>query len=313
MLCVKKISLLILLVAMLSMTVFANNETVDSILTLYGNYPTTTVILEEMGYGADDNSISLVANATRPVICHGVANDLDGTTNMYDVNATIFGTNSDQGSAENESVHYTNTSCYYDFVSGVQEWNCTFDVHYFAENSTWTCSVNISDTDGFTNESINDTAVIEDLISLDVHNATVDFGNRIVGTDYAPDTEVLVFNTGNVVLDLALDAFNQTATYEDDNNQAFNCTIGEIPVGNLKYSLTGGEGSYAAVAAGNTMLDVGARTGIPFQLGHQEGTDGLPGNTFLPTSQTNWWAISVPYSIAGTCTGRLMYIAEAGN
>lgn len=311
MLSIRKLVLFVVMLSMMSLVVFANNETVDSILTLYGNYPTTTVILEESGYSVIDNSIDLVPNATKSVNCHGSADDLDGVTNIASVEAWLYAESSVKGTDNNESFHYTNTSCDYNFAGGVQAWNCSFNVYYFAENSTWTCGVNITDNDGFVNSSANDTAIIEDLVSLDVHNATVDFGNLIVGTDYASDTSVLVYNTGNVVLDLSLDAFNSSSVYADDNDESFNCSIGSIPVGNLRFSLSNGQ-SYASLSGNGNMTDIGSKGTFGLQLDHQYGIDGT-GGTFLPTSDDTWWAIGIPTNIAGTCTGRIMYIAEAGN
>jgi len=113
-------------------------------------------------------------------------------------------------------------------------------------------------------------------------------------------TQIYIFNEGNVQLDLELDAFNQTGNYGDNSNQAFNCTAGTIPIGNLRYNDT-----QAGTYAGSTQMIQNDGVSVDFNLNHQTVDDADP------SSQASWWSIGVPAAgISGTCNGQIIFIAD---
>jgi hypothetical protein len=294
--------LMTLLVAGYAMA--AENETTDTVVQITGNIPQTTIFLDEAGGDGLDDSITLVENSTQLVSCWGVASDLDGLNDLANLNVTLFAESSDRFAALNDSINYVNDSCDISTWTTDGAWNCTFPVQYFAENSTWTCTVNITNTDPqYYNDTANDTAAIEDLIGLEINTTLVDFGLRAVEVNYNASDEVRIFNTGNVEIDLQLDAFNRSATFDDDDANSFNCTIGNISVNNLRFSLVFNQ-SYAA---STPMVAVGATATEEFNLLAREGGAG----TVLPTWGSTYWAIGIPPSIAGVCTGQIMYIGVA--
>ena len=277
-----------------------NNETVDSIMTIHGNIPTSTIFFAVAGE-PDTGSITLEPNQTTLVSCWGTAFDLDGMDDLDNLTSVIYADSSDRFAPENASVRYENNTCDLSDFNFGGGWNCTFNVQYYAEPSEWTCAVNITNVDPeFYNDTVNTTSTVEDLVALSVHNKTVDFGLRAVGINYTADTEVVVYNEGNVELNLQLDAFNSSSVFEDDSDQAFNCSIGHIPVHYLRFSLNDNDDYLDAVP----MEEVGATADQPLSLAQRvfgQGTD-------LPTFASTYWAPAVPMNIAGTCTGRIMYI-----
>jgi hypothetical protein len=297
--------ILCIILLLYALTVAAQeNETVQSVVNITGNVPTTTVLLDEAGEDGSDNSILLVENSTQLLSCWGVADDLDGISDLADVTAVIYAESSTRQASDNQSIHYTNTSCDTSTISLDGQWNCTFNVQYFSENSTWTCAVNVTNQDPtYYNDTANDTAVIEDFVALEIHNATLDFGLRAVDTNSTANTSMQIYNTGNVNLDIRLDAFNRSSVFTDDDTTSFNCTYGTIPVNYLRFSLTQGTDFASSVP----MQAVGSTATQNFNLENREG-----GGTVLPTFDSVYWAIGIPNNVAGICTGQIMVIGEVG-
>lgn len=293
----------IFLLVSLSIGVFANNnETVDTILNIHGNIPNSTIFFAVDG-SEDYESIMLEPNQTTLLSCWGTAFDLDGMDDLNNLTAVIYSDSVNRFGDENLSVLYRNDTCDTTNLKTTGDWNCTFSVQYFAEPTDWTCIINLTNMDlEFYNDTINTTSIVEDLVALEVHNKTIDFGTRAVGEEYDAETEVLFYNTGNVVLDLMLDAFNRSSTFIDDSTQSFNCSIGSIPVENLRFSLTP---SNPYDDPGSIPMNAtGATDSQPVGLAPQFGGSG----SLLPTSESTYWAIGIPMNIAGVCTGHIMYI-----
>ena len=300
-----KILLFCIIITILTLTVnAAQNDTVPSYVNITGNIPSTTIFLDEVGQDGTDNSITLLPNQTIKVACWGTAFDLDGLWDLNDVDAWIYAESSSRDQPDNNSIHYTNKTCDISNLETTGEWNCTFDVWFYAENSTWTCIVNISDDENYFNDTANDTATIQDLVAVNVGNNSIDFGTKAVGVSYPANVEVLVYNEGNVELDLQLDAWEQNATQgsETDSDMSFNCTIGQIPVDYLVFNVTP-----TSFDAAIPMVDTGATSPVQFDLAHQEG-----GGNDRPTNASTYWGIRIPYKIAGLCTGYIRYIGVAG-
>lgn len=284
----------------------AKNETIDTFLNVTGNRPNTTIEVNEAGDSGDE-LVSLNENATQLISCWGTADDLDGLNDLQDLQAWLFAESSFRDDADNRSVHYTNTTCDLSTLTVDGAWNCTFNVPYYAENSTWTCAVNISDKGGVYNDTINDTVVFEDLLSLDVHNTTLDFGTKAVNVnDSSTSYEVLVHNLGNVQIDLQVDAYEANATVdgtEIQSDSAFNCSVGQIPVNYLAFNTTETVNNYATATH---LSGPGLSPIVQFDLDHRED-DGSPGFLY-PTNRSSFWGVGVPDGVAGTCHGRIIYV-----
>lgn len=285
----------------------AENQTINTVLNITGNAPNTTVELNEAGDFGDE-FIALVENSTQLVSCWGTAEDLDGFNDIKNLTAYLYAESSAWNAASNTSVRYMNDTCNVSTLNTNGNWNCTFEVPYYAENSTWTCLVNITDTSDAYTDNNNDTARIEDLLSLSVNTTLIDFGTKSVDVnDTFTNTPAVVYNLGNVQVDLQLDAWERNATsgVDVDSLSAFNCSVGEIPVEYLKFGLT----STDAYAGATSMVGVGATSTVQFNLDHQNGGAG----TELPTFKTSYWGIGVPSGTAGVCQGQVRYIGVASN
>ena len=300
----RKFILISFLFLSLAASAFAtNNDTIDTVLNITGNLPTSTIFFAVDGE-PDTGSITLEPNQTTTLSCWGVASDLDGLNDLADLYTVIYANTTTRFADLNDSVLYrANSTSGCDMTNWNVDgsWNCTYEVQYFAQPVNWTCAINITNTDPqFYNDSISTESVVEELVSLYVHNRTVDFGTRAVDTTSEAETPVLVYNTGNVILDLQLDAFNRSSTFTDDSTQAFNCTISSIPIDFLRFSLNENEPYVTSVS----MEAVGATATQSFGLAPQFGGSG----SVLPTSEFTYWAVGIPNNVAGQCTGHIMYI-----
>ena len=283
--------------------VFANeNDTIPVTLNITGNLPTSTIFLSVAGE-EETGFINLAPNSTTLVSCWGVADDLDGLDDIVSLESVLYSDSTTRFSDLNESILYRNNSCDTSTMNLDGFWNCTFLVQYYAEPAEWSCAINLTNTDPlFYNDAINTTSTIEELIALSLANTTIDFGVRAVGVNYNADTEVVVFNEGNVPLDLLLDAFNETSSLEDNSNQAFSCDVGFIPIDLLRISLVFDDefdNSLPMVAEGQAFQLFGL-------MPRQGGTDN-----HLPTLRSTYWATGIPQGVAGTCRGRIMYIGQS--
>lgn len=304
---IKKLLLLCFLFVFtfVSTFVFAQqNETIPITMGITGNIPTSSIFFAIDGE-EDTGLINLQPNQTTILSCWGVADDLDGLDDLVSLHSVIYSSSQTRFSPANQSNVYINNSCDTDTWNVNGFWNCTYAVRYYAEPSEWTCIINITNVDSeFYNDTINTTAVVEELVAISLDTGTIDFGLRAVGLNYSADTLVLVYNQGNVPLDLLVDAFDTGSTYVDDSDLAFNCTIGNIPVSYLRFSLQEEEdylNSIPMVATGSASISL--------DLQPQFYGSG----SFLPTFANTFWAPAIPMNIAGTCTGRIMYIAQVNN
>lgn len=285
------------------MTSAAGDENVTSVVQLTGNIPTSTIELNDVG-GEGDDLIPLLPNATRLVSCWGSAGDDDGLSDLVDVNAWLFSTSASfRNDADNLSQHYRNFSCDTTDLALTGEWNCTFNVQYFALNDTWNCSVNITNTDPqYYNDTVWDTAIVEELLALTVHNTSIDFGLRAVDVVYDADLPVLIYNEGNVGIDIQVDAWEQNATFGQETNSdaAFNCSIGpSVPITSLAFNAT-----QAATFSDSTLLQSGGATSVfTIDLPAQVGGAGI-----LPTVANTYWGIFIPVGTSGACNGYIQYI-----
>ena len=304
---IKKIMVIAMLFFVsLSVSVFANNnETIETVMNITGNIPTSTIFFAVAGESAG-TPINLQPNATTTLSCWGTADDLDGLDDLADLSSVIYADGIARFAPDNETNHYTNNTCDLSEFTVNGNWNCTYQVQYYADPSEWTCAINITNQDPqYYNDTINETNTIEELVALEVHNKTVDFGLRAVDVEYDADTEVVVYNTGNVVLDLRLDADNMSEDpFNIDSPQAFNCTTSFVPINFLRFSLI----ENTLWSAATPMEEIGLTAAESFGLAPQVG-----GNIVAdaPTFNSTYWSIFVPSGIAGTCTGRIMYVGEA--
>lgn len=228
-----------------------------------------------------DNSIDLTAGNLTIISCFGTASDIDADIDT--ITGIIYSQNSNYDAEENESNHYSNLSC--DFTAG--DYNCSFDVQYYAEPNEWTCNITVNDTTK-QNDSDTDTANITQMIGINIPGVfAVSFGEMDRLTNNS-NRNITFENVGNVEIDINIDAWQING--DQDSPNSMNCSMGNIAIGMVRASLT--KGLYG--------------TYTPFQmLGYQFFNANLKKQVSgsIPTNTTIFIGLEIPQDIAGVCEG----------
>lgn len=302
------ILLTLVVVIVLSFIVFGQPvKEIPATLTIGAQAPNMTNIELNDNISGDDDMI-LAANDTTVIWCAGDLYDLDGFTDYDSGNGTIW--NSDMlsfGDSEDNRYYYTNSSCDITEVTGTPNVNglinCTFSVWFYANYSQWNCTLTVNDSYGY---GVNgtDNATMNKLLAINSPNASIDWGVRAVDTAYDADLDVSIYNEGNVVLDLQLDAYNDTSV-GIPSNYSFDCLTGQIRTDAIVYNGTPG-----GIYADSTNLDNDTYLNITgFDLGPQDGTSNSP------TNESAYFGIYIPSfpTINGTCSGWMRFEAMDGS
>ncbi|MBD3203388.1 DNRLRE domain-containing protein [Candidatus Woesearchaeota archaeon] len=244
-----------------------------------------------------ENPVNLLAASNKTVYCQGTINDADGHSDITGVNATLFnsGPGLTESSPDNRSSHYTNTSCsLFNQAGNSLDFNCTFDLSYFAVNGTWQCNVTVIDSENAKNSS-KQAATINELLAISIDPDVVDYGDMNINEE-SDDFYVNFTNYGNVILDLEMFGY---ADAEEDN-LSMDCDTGSISNYYQRYALT----------ELNLWQDMSALYGktnpvnLDFNLSagnqEQESVDSL------------YWKLKIPYNTKGTCSGKIVFTAVSG-
>ncbi|MBN2423167.1 hypothetical protein JXB41_08140 [Candidatus Woesearchaeota archaeon] len=245
-----------------------------------------------------ENPVDLVAASVKSVSCNGTITDNDGYNDILNVNATLFSPDygQDEESPDNNSIHYTNTSCVlFNQAGNNSDFNCSFDMQYYSLNSTWQCNITVIDVLNATNSSKINTTVNE-LLAIDISPSVLDYGdlgiNEISGTDILAN----VTNFGNVKIDLELWGYALVQT----DNLSMDCTTGNISIGYQRFNLTQFE-SWDDMTPLQGMQN---KTTLGFDL--EPGTEA--GESFKET----YWKLKIPQFTSGTCNGKIVFTALNG-
>jgi hypothetical protein len=141
------------------------------------------------------------------------------------------------------------------------------------------------------------------LVGVDSPNQTIEWGTRAVETAYDADLNVNVYNSGNVILDLQIDAYNST-TVGVTSNYSFDCQIGQITADSVVFNESSG-GAYA----GSTKLNNDTYINVSsFDLAPQSAG-------FAPSNQSAYFGIYIPQlpTINGTCAGYMRFEGMDGS
>ena len=150
-------------------------------------------------------------------------------------NATLWNTlHSQYNAIDDNNTHYTNPNCTNtgNGVNYTVNYMCNFTVYYYAENGTWNCSVNVTDTYNETGISSGST-VFYPVYALNVTDG-LDFGNVGVG-DFSDNKSANFTNFGNMAINISVEGYGVAR----GDGLAMNCSLGgNITVGNIRYSPT---------------------------------------------------------------------------
>ena len=218
---------------------------------------------------------------------------MNGDVDIVNVQATFSrsgaGICSLTGDQDDKNFCYRNVDC---VVGGqnnddVASFSCTIPIWYFVDATTnttqnWVGQVVATDESG---ESSVMTQNVEmgEVISMSPASL-ISFGTLSNGesTNAANNGEMSVTQTGNSALDV-----NVSGT-------AMFCTYGNIPVQNIRYTLTDTTGGIALTSAFETFTS--------FNL--MQRTDDV-----VDLSKMLYWNLSIPSGVSGTCSGSVSVTA----
>lgn len=290
----KTLLTMFILVGLLSMS-FALAEDGTTEVTILNTAPSAgTPELNDASTG--DETMTLTAATTTTITCSGVASDADGLTDITGVSGVIWSDNAAYGDADAPANHYTDADCGY--VVGTGAYSCSFDVQFYADATNWNCNVTATDN-ALATGSATDTATMNQLIALDIPDAThIDFGSLSVGQSTSLPGLTLAFeNEGNVQIDVQVDAWDTGASL--NSGSSMNCTVGTLPIGNFRASLTQG-----AFATYTQMVQSGYAT---FDANLAQQTTGS-----TPTTDDLFFGLEITSGVSGTCTGVVSVQGIAG-
>ncbi len=243
------------------------------------------------------NGLDLTAGTTTLLNCSGnVEYSYDSITSLI---AKLYDkTNSNSESSDDNAKHYSNNSCSLTTIdSDTSSFNCLFNVYFFANSGTWECNVTAQITENTSNVT---TATMNELLAIDIHENSIDFGNLEINqntgtTDYTS----LIKNNGNVMFNVTTKAYAVT----EEDGSAMQCTQNNISIENLKYSTTASTVYSSKIAS--------SQDGNNISINLNKQTNGA---VTIPTNTTIYWGFGIPISpvVSGTCNGSLNILAIQG-
>lgn len=237
-------------------------------------------------------------------------------------NATFYDIDYSWDSPDDKNYHYTNQSCGGNCTPIVGSstnatCNCTFEVYYFANDTTWICNFSVSDGGGayYYNEtrkrkslSANNytTTTIDPLIAINVPSE-IDYG-ELAATENSSMKNATLTNYGNIPFNVTVEGWggaNQTT----GQGLAMMCwnpgdgtNVANISVEHEKYS------AYQNALLGD-MINLSSSSVYigNFSL-YQRLNDT---NIEFGYDQNNtYWRIYIPPGTRGFCNGTIMFTAQ---
>ncbi len=244
-----------------------------------------------------DNPVDLLAGSTKLVYCNGTASDGDSYNDISNLNATLFFTGFNPGDIDNNSNHYSNSSCtLFNGAGNNIDFRCGFELEYYANNGSWYCNATVIDLINTTNSS-ESTSLINDLLAIGVNPNIINFGNLEIMQISPFDIIVNVTNYGNIMLDLSLYGY---AIYENDN-LSMDCDTNNISLEYERLSQIADQNYNSMTPINNTLNPVF----VDFNLSKREG--GAP-----ESRKSIYWKLQIPLYTAGRCNGKVVFSAIKG-
>jgi len=279
-------------------------------VTTYLDVGEVAPILRNISIQGGADSVSLIANDTRKIVCTSAVYDWNNDTDVVNASAEFFDNSASfYGDTDDNNYHYTNDSCniIYDFGSwnGVPDdnytalINCTHDVWYYSNPGEWNCTIQANDTEDLT-DRINDNITIEQLLAIGLPES-INYGT--VNATYVSDENITnVTNYGNVELNLSLSGYAVT----EGDGYAMNCTLGfnkNIPIDYEKYNLTTSTaGPVSLTEFDNKYINLSSSPVInEFDLNYRHN------DTVNKAKNETYWRMYVPEGIGGTCQGNILF------
>ncbi len=254
----------------------------------------------------NDSSLALIPNSTKLVFCSALVTDYNGWDDVDQAIGVFFDfANSTYGSADDNNLHYTNSSCTITQEGTYTDWiNCSFNVWYYANPGTWNCTIRVNDSYNKLGYG-SDTIITSSLLGLGLPDY-IDYG-EVNATEVSLENVSNVTNYGNVKINLSLSGYGFTL---NDGN-AMNCSLGaikNISVQHEKYNLT--NSNPGVIDLPQFIANYTNLTSAPvvrtFNLEYRQN------DAVNDAINATYWRIYVPLGVAGTCQGNIVFGATVG-
>jgi len=283
---------------------------VASIYCCFKDYDAGTYIISDCRDAGSQTPYTPSGGKSHDLLCNFTVSDANGWQDMSDgwVNMTWFHGSVAWNSGSSNDKLYINSSCASRTPPGEGieiVYICSInDIKYWADGGNWSAVINLSDGTIAGNPGTGD-FIMGNVTSI-WESSSIFFGSMLpgdTGSQYAPDVvsiNATTNNTGNTVINIRVDG----------GSDYMNCTVGAIPVGNIKYDVSNGT-AYAS-ACGTLTSSVQWSGGCSqFNLGDCSGT--CLASTYN-TIKSSYWGISIPASgVGGTCNRPIVVTGAQAN
>ncbi len=235
-----------------------------------------------------ENPVNLLAGTNKELRCNGSAEDGNGYSNIIAINATFYfiagGYNS--FSPDNNNSHYTTSCTMSNQFGNSLDFDCVFNLTYYASPGEWQCNVSIIDAQSHTNASTINTNVSE-LLAIGLPGE-LDFGVTLPG-QASQEKSINIENQGNVAINISVRGYGK----QEYDNLSMVCTSGNISITLERYNTTQGKGF-------DEMYNLTPGfTKIPdFVINKSNGTSSIG---------TVYWRVKPGFGISGSCNGTLIF------
>lgn len=283
------------------------NVNVGTQLNVGENYP------EILNITLSDSNVVLIPNSTKKFTCSSLLLDYNLDDDLVSLEGVLYSEFSSLENLDDKNSHYTNASCEIirDFGSyqGVvdDEWTalgiCSFELESYSEPGEWTCRMDVVDSSGRSDSSLEIFSVLE-LLALGLPDF-IDYG-EVNSTYVSKEVEMEVINFGNVLVDLALNGYG--SSLGDGFSMVCGLGSGGIPIDYQKYSLGNsffGDLSFSEFEE-NYLNLTSVVSVADYNLDYRKD------DSFNDAVNSTYWRIYVPRDVAGSCTGNIVVGAVKG-
>lgn len=280
-------------------------ENITTSLTVFATPVVGTVLLEDSDDSVVDE-LDPTPNSTFVVTCNATVTDLDGDTDLNESWGYIHANGVAYGDPDDDLNHYTNNTC--SIITGAVDndavISCDFNVIFYADNSQWTCTLFVNDSQSL-EDSNTDTSTMTDLLAIDVADGNIDFGSLNVGSDSGgADYSKTLYNIGNIDMGLKLNTWGSSL----GDGRSMTCTNGFTLPGDIRAHYNTGQfwdtqkQNLTSTGDDGTEFDDG--NGV-VTIAHQ--TSGITGSTDL--IHFGMGVSTHGNTPSGSCTGNIMFTA----
>jgi hypothetical protein len=230
------------------------------------------------------------------VNCTAVIFDWDNDT--LTVNGTFFmNTSASVDSAIDNNTKYFNSSCSLDTPQDrLMNYTCTFNVQYYADNSThWLCNVSAEDDEAGRDSNQTNFATVNPLVAIYIPATVLNFGEMKVN-DISTDRLANLTNAGNRNVSI----YSQGWGTNPYDGLAMSCTYGNISLSYMRYNFTSGENWLT----GMTLLTNDSTIMNGYLINHRINDSGTGDST-----NTTYWKLRIPTFAGGLCSGKILFTA----